>query len=95
MRGVLERGNEGRRHLPGKHGAAPATFATVPVVVDDRPGELARLLVASGHAGVNVEDVRIEHSPGQPVGLVELAVRPELVATLADALTRAGWAVHL
>lgn len=94
VRRVLERGNEGRRHLPGKHGAAPVVFAAVPVVVADRPGELARLLVASGDAGVNVEDVTIEHSPGQPVGLVELSVRPEQAARLAAALTDAGWSVH-
>lgn len=94
-RDVLQRGNEGRAHLPGKHGAAPAIFATVPVVVADRPGELARLLVASGEAGVNVEDVTIEHSPGQPVGLVELSVRPELAARLAAELARAGWSVHV
>ena len=91
---LIERGNEGRGRLPGKHGAAPVEFAIVPVVVSDRPGELARLLVASGAAGVNVEDVAIEHSPGQPVGLVELAVRPEVARLLADALRADGWSVH-
>jgi hypothetical protein len=52
-------------------------------------------LVASGAAGVNVEDVAIEHSPGQPVGLVELSVRPEAVAPLAESLRAAGWSVHV
>src|SRR4029079_13613168 len=75
LRAALARGNEGRRRLPGKHGGAPASFALVRVVVADRRGALARLLLASGEAGVNVEDVSIEHSPGQPVGLVELSVR--------------------
>jgi prephenate dehydrogenase len=91
---LLERGNVGRRRLPGKHGGAAAQFVVVPVVVDDRPGELARLLVASGDAGVNVEDIAIEHSPGQAVGLVELSVRPEAAGRLADALSAAGWSVH-
>jgi prephenate dehydrogenase len=91
---LIRRGNEGRGRLPGKHGAARVEFATVPVVVSDRPGELARLLVASGAAGVNVEDVAIEHSPGQPVGLVELAVRPEVAEQLAAALRAGGWSVH-
>ena len=52
------------------------SYAVVPVVLADRPGELARLFADAGAAGVNIEDIRIEHSPGQPVGLVELAVAP-------------------
>jgi prephenate dehydrogenase len=91
---LLERGNAGHRRIPGKHGAPPATYTMVRVVVADSPGELARLLVASGEAGVNVEDVSIEHSPGQPVGLVELAVRPAAAQALADALRLGGWSVH-
>jgi prephenate dehydrogenase len=66
----------------------------VPVVVSDRPGELARLVNDVGASGVNIEDLRIEHSPGQPVGLVELAVTPAAQATVTDALTRLGWVVH-
>jgi len=92
---LIERGRAGRARLPGKHGSARVDFSTVQVVVPDRPGELARLLVASGEAGVNVEDVSIEHSPGHPVGLVELSVRPDLVQTLATALQAGGWAVHV
>ncbi|MFZ5851232.1 MAG: hypothetical protein ACOYY2_07555, partial [Actinomycetota bacterium] len=92
--GLLARGREGRRRLPGKHGAAAAAYAAVPVVVEDRPGELARLLVAAGEAGVNIEDVTIEHAPGAPLGLVELAVRPELADRLAADLARAGWSVQ-
>ncbi len=92
---LIERGRTGRARLPGKHGAARVDFSTVQVVIPDRAGELARLLVASGEAGVNVEDVSIEHSPGHPVGLVELAVRPDAVPTLAAALQAQGWAVHV
>ena len=44
------------------------------VVVPDHPGELARLFADVGEIGVNVEDVRIDHDPGRPVGLVELTV---------------------
>jgi prephenate dehydrogenase len=91
---LLQRGNAGYRRIPGKHGAPPATYVMVPVVVSDSPGELARLLVASGEAGINVEDVSIEHSPGQLVGLVELAVRPAAAQALADALRSGGWSVH-
>ena len=76
LRELLVRGNAGRARLPGKHGAPPTSYAVVPVVLPDRPGELARLFADAGDAGVNIEDVRIEHSPGQPVGLVELSCRP-------------------
>jgi prephenate dehydrogenase len=66
----------------------------VPVVLPDQPGELARLFAAAGEAGVNIEDVSIEHSPGQPVGLVELAVAPGAEQQLAQALVARGWQVH-
>lgn len=91
---LLERGNAGQGRIPGKHGAPPAAYTMVPVVVPDSPGELARLLVACGEAGINVEDVSIEHSLGQPVGLVEIAVRPAAAELLAKALRERGWAVH-
>jgi prephenate dehydrogenase len=91
---LLARGNAGRERLPGKHGAVATRYETVSVVVPDEPGQLARLLVACGQAGVNVEDVSIEHSEGQPVGLVELYVRPAAAPGLAVALSAAGWSVH-
>lgn len=94
VRAVLVKGNAGRALIPGKHGAPPTTYAVVPVVVTDRPTQLAGLLADAGAAGVNVEDVVIEHSPGQPVGLVELAVRPEAADRLAAALRASGWTVH-
>lgn len=91
---VLRGGNAGRALLPGKHGGTAPAFAVVSVVVQDRPGQFAQLLGDAGAAGVNVEDLRVEHSPGHPVGLVELSVRPEGAAPLAVALQAAGWQVH-
>jgi len=91
---ALRRGNAGRARLPGKHGQPPAAYTVVPVVVSDQPGELARLFADAGAAGVNIEDVAMEHSPGQPVGYVELFVRPAVAAELAAALRANGWAVH-
>jgi prephenate dehydrogenase len=91
---LLRSGADGRGRLPGKHGAPPTDYATVAVVVDDRPGQLAALFADAGRAGVNVEDVRIEHSPGQPVGTVELDVRPGAEVALTVALQAAGWSVR-
>jgi len=79
-------GAAGRARIPGKHGAAPLDYAQVAVMVADRPGELARLFLAVGQAGINLEDVHIEHVLGRPSGLVELAVRPEVQAELIEAL---------
>jgi prephenate dehydrogenase len=90
---LLQRGVAGRARVPGKHGGPPARELTVSVVVPDRPGELARILTAAGRAGVNVEDIRIEHSPGQPVGMVELTVRPQAADLLVDTLRAGGWTV--
>jgi cytidylate kinase len=51
------------RGFPGKHGQ-DRRFAQLVVKVDDHPGELARLLTEIGEVGVNMEDLRLEHSPG-------------------------------
>jgi prephenate dehydrogenase len=91
---VVADGNVGRARLPGKHGGARRDYVAVPVVIADTPGILARLLTDAGQAGINVEDVVIEHSPGAPVGLCELVVAPEQADALGKVLTDRGWSVH-
>jgi prephenate dehydrogenase len=91
---LLTRGNAGVARIPGKHGGKPPEFTVVQVVIADQPGELARLFNAAGDAGVNIEDVRIEHSPGLAVGVAELSVRPAAVARLLDAMKAGGWPVR-
>jgi prephenate dehydrogenase len=91
---LLDRGQAGVARIPGKHGGAARPFAVIQVVIPDQPGELARLFRATGDAGVNIEDVRIEHSPGLPVGVAELSVRPAEAGTLLDALEAGGWPVR-
>jgi prephenate dehydrogenase len=87
-------GNIGHSRIPGKHGAAPTTYATVVVVVPDEPGALARLLHDVGEAGINLEDLHLEHGLGQPVGLAELSVLPAAHEPLVAALSGLGWRVH-
>lgn len=94
LRALLGRGVEGAARLPGKHGRQPRAYASVPVVVPDRPGALAGLFTEVEAVGVNIEDVRIDHSPGVPVGLVELFVGHEDEGRLLDALGQHGWTVH-
>ncbi|MGI9007982.1 MAG: prephenate dehydrogenase [Streptosporangiaceae bacterium] len=90
---ALEAGREGAASIPGKQGGPAPDYTVVQVVIGDRPGELARLFAAAGAAGINIEDVRIEHSPGLPAGVAELSVRPEAAEPLAAALTAGGWPV--
>ena len=100
-RGALEvvnrtvgHGNVGVARIPGKHGAAPTAYETVVVVVPDTPGALGRLLTDMGEAGVNLEDLHLEHGLGQPFGLAEVAVVPGAVERLLTALEDRGWRVH-
>ncbi|NAZ83175.1 prephenate dehydrogenase [Kineococcus sp. R8] len=90
---VIADGGAGRDRIPGKHGTAPTAYATVVVVVPDRVGELARLLADIGAAGANLEDLRLEHSEGQPVALAEIDVLPAAAAHLEEALRERGWTV--
>ena len=90
LRDVLERGREGHGRIPGKHGIRTSAFSVVRVVVEDEPGALGRLFVAAGGAGINLEDVRIEHAFGRPTGLVELSVAHGRADELRRALSEHG-----
>ncbi|GAA3147429.1 prephenate dehydrogenase [Streptomyces rectiviolaceus] len=91
---VLRRGNAGQVRVPGKHGAAPATYEVVAVLINDQPGQLARIFADADRAGVNIEDVRIEHATGQQAGLMQLMVEPKAVPVLTAALRERGWAIR-
>lgn len=90
---AIEAGNAGVARVPGKHGGLRREYAVVGVLVPDAPGELARLLADVGRAGVNLEDLRMEHAPSNPVGLAALSVLPKARAQLEAALDVAGWKV--
>ena len=91
---VLETGRAGTRLIPGKHGERPAELATVFVPIDDHPGELSRLMAHTGESDVNIEDLRIDHELGRPVGLVEIAVLLDRADILVEALTARGWSAY-
>jgi prephenate dehydrogenase len=91
---LLAEGRAGVARLPGKGGQPAPHYTVVQVVIKDLPGELARLFAAAGDAGINIEDVRIEHAPGFPAGVAELSVREEAAAPLTAALAASGWPVR-
>jgi hypothetical protein len=43
----------------------------------------------------NIEDLSIEHSPGQLTGLITLAFSPEDAQRVQTHLTKKDWKVHL
>lgn len=92
---VLDQGRRGTQRIPGKHGDLPDDIVTVYVTIDDAPGELSRLLQDTGDVGVNIEDLRIDHEMGRPVGLVEILVAPDRGDFLLEALISRGWAAYL
>lgn len=91
LRRLLDSGNRGHARLPHKQRSQPVDFIAVPVTVPDQPGALARLFSAVSEAGVNIEDVRIEHSLDQPRGLVELLVEPSSLTGVRRVLDAHGW----
>ncbi|MBB2912966.1 prephenate dehydrogenase [Streptosporangium becharense] len=88
---LLHRGVEGTGRIPGKHGGPARAYAIVQVIIGDRPGELARLFRVADEVGVNIEDVRLEHAPGLPLGAADLSVQPEAAEVLSAALRERGW----
>jgi prephenate dehydrogenase len=88
----LAGGNVGVARIPGKHGL-DRRYSSLVVMVDDKPGELARLFLEIGEANVNLEDLRLEHSPGAQIGLAEISVLPEAVQRLTDELSQRGWRI--
>lgn len=94
VRDLIERGNQGRSEIPGKHGGVAREYALLPVVIEDKPGQLAALFDECASAEVNVEDLTIEHSPGQFTGLITLALSANDAQILQAHLTNSGWSVH-
>ena len=90
----IEKGNQGRSLIPGKHGGVAREYTYLPVVIEDKPGQLAALVSECAKANVNIEDLTIEHSPGQFTGLITLALSESDAEALSAHLIGSGWNVH-
>jgi prephenate dehydrogenase len=90
----IEKGNQGRSLIPGKHGGVAREYTYLPVVIEDKPGQLAALVSECAKVNVNIEDLTIEHSPGQFTGLITLALSKSDANVLSAHLIGSGWNVH-
>lgn len=88
---AIVNGNRGVEALPGKHGSQNSQYRNFVVMIGDKPGELARLFNEIGEIGINVEDLKLEHSPGAQIGLVEVSVLPASGDRLVSELSNRGW----
>jgi len=93
LRQQLERGMAGAQKIPGKHGMRPVHYSEVVVEIPDEPGSLGRLFADVGAAGVNVEDISIEHDQVRQVGYLALSVTPDRADELTALMVKCGWHV--
>jgi len=91
---IFKIGNEVYKKIPGKHGGKNRNYSYLSIVIDDQPGQLAKIFDDCAKVKVNVEDLSIEHSPGQQTGLITLALNESDSEKLLNHLTSAGWNVH-
>ncbi len=88
------KGNSGRAKVSGKHGAKPRNYLHLLVVIKDEPGALSQLFTECAQIKANIEDLSIEHSPGQESGLITLAFSPEDGERVEAHLKKQDWKVH-
>ena len=91
---ILELGRENHARIPGKHGGKKRDYWYLPIVIEDKPGQLARIFDACAAVAANVEDLAIEHTPGQESGLVTLALSRDDSQKVFEQLQSDGWKVH-
>lgn len=91
---LISDGQIGRLAIPGKHGGKVREYSYLPIVIEDKPGQLAAIFNECARANVNIEDLSIEHSPGQQTGLITLALSASDSEKLSLHLSKAGWSVH-
>lgn len=91
---LIRKGRDGRALIPGKHGGKAREYFYVPIVIDDKPGQLGAIFNECAAMLVNVEDLSIEHSPGQLNALITLALSESDAIKLSNHLSVIGWNVH-
>ncbi|WP_432557718.1 prephenate dehydrogenase [Granulicoccus sp. GXG6511] len=90
---LLEAGRRGTQAIPGKHGGRPIDYAVVTVEIPDTPGSLAHLFADADDAGVNIEDISIEHDEVRQVGRLLIELMPDRAESFAEFMRGRGWRV--
>jgi prephenate dehydrogenase len=91
---LIASGRTGKSLIPGKHGGKAREYSYLPIVIDDKPGQLGAIFNECAAMDVNVEDLGIEHSPGQLSALITLALSQADAEKLSNHLSSIGWNVH-
>jgi prephenate dehydrogenase len=91
---LMAQGRAGKALIPGKHGGKAREYWYLPIVIDDKPGQLGAIFNECAAMEVNVEDLNIEHSPGQLSALITLALSENDATKLSNHLIAIGWNVH-
>ena len=91
---LIAAGRDGKAMIPGKHGGKAREYSYLPIVIDDKPGQLAAIFNECAAMQVNIEDLSIEHSPGQLSALITLSLSAVDAEKLSNHLTSIGWNVH-
>jgi prephenate dehydrogenase len=91
---LIAAGRTGKATIPGKHGGVAREYSYLPIVIDDKPGQLGAIFNECAAMDVNVEDLNIEHSPGQLSALITLALSQSDAEKLSSHLSSIGWNVH-
>ena len=91
---LIAAGRDGKAMIPGKHGGKAREYSYLPIVIDDKPGQLGAIFNECAAMQVNVEDLNIEHSPGQLSALITLSLSAHDAEKLSAHLTSIGWNVH-
>jgi len=91
---LIAQGRAGKALIPGKHGGKAREYFYLPIVIDDKPGQLGAIFNECAAMDVNVEDLNIEHSPGQLSALITLALSPSDAEKLSSHLSSIVWNVH-
>jgi prephenate dehydrogenase len=94
LRAVLDDARRARRRIPAKPGI-PGSLREVVVHIADRPGSLAGVTAALGAAGINVEDIAVDHELQGGGGALRVWVAGRRPADEAiRVLGAAGWPAH-
>lgn len=93
LRRALSDARAARRSLPGKE-TVTGRLIELHLSIPDRPGVFAEVTTTVGLAGVNIEDIGVEHAPEGGRGLLRLAILgPKSAVRAREALEDLGYEV--